>query len=933
MTLWIVFLVIVVAGLGMAGAFFLRGRREAAARAWQFSRRTVLLKILVPKNNEKTPAAAENLFAALHGIYRPDQPFNEHVSFEITAVGNAIEFYVQCPINLREFIEGQIYAQYPNVEIHEVTDYARIDLADRRVAATELSLNKPDVFSIKTFQNFDVDPLAGITGVLSHTGAGEVVWIQTLIRPISDSWQNKALGYAAAVRSGNLRSGGWFQLVMRALVDIFRPPPPATAQPGGGEKKLPANQEAALKALEEKATKLGYATKIRLVVISPDATTATAKVNAISGAYKQFNTINMNGFQVGKITTDPEYLETYRLRAFPVDEGNIFNITELASIFHFPNASVETPNIVWAGAKKGEPPSALPLEGVVSPTELTLFGLTDFRGVRQRFGIQVKDRQQHMYAIGKSGTGKSTLLENMAIDDIRKGRGVAIVDPHGDFINHILDFIPEERVDDVIYFAPADRDHPIGFNLLENVDPALKNIVASGVVAVFEKIFGEKSWGPRLEYILRNVVLALLEYPESTMLDIMRLLVDKSFRTKVLALVKDPVIRDFFLNEYEKYDPKFRTEAIAPIQNKVGQFLSASTIRNIVGQVKSTFDIEAAMNTRKILLLDLSIGKIGEDTAALLGSMMITKIQLASMRRANIADPEQRVDFYLYVDEFQNFATDSFAVILSEARKYRLNLILTHQYIAQLPEAVAKAVFGNIGTLISFRVGSSDAVALVKEFEPIFDANDLVNLDNYHIYAKMSIDGVTRPAFSAVTLPPASEPVGLKEQIISSSRKAYSRPREEVEARIAEASLESKVAVGALGVIAGSAPGAITRTPATTGAGLPAGQAGETSPLELDGQPVTTTQDRQGRHWYIIQKSEIRDQKSELSEQKSGQPGSEQWQAEPVTPAQAEKTLEKLRVGEPAAVPAPVPSSEPPAPRSDGEIQELTPDQTIILRD
>lgn len=912
------FIALIIVGLAATSMFVARGRREQAARNWQLSRRSVLLKILVPKNNEKTPLAAENLFAALHGIFRPDAPFNDHISFEIISQDKAIEFYVNCPVDFRDFIEGQIYAQYPTVDIKEVPDYARVDLLDRKVSAAELTLNKPDVYPIKSFQNFDVDPLAGITAVLSHTGENESIWMQFLVRPISDTWQHKALSYAAAVRSGNLRSGGLWSMVVKGLMEVLRPPAPAKPS-GGGGPKLPATQETALKAIEEKATKLGYATKIRFVVLSNDATTAMAKVNAISGAFKQFNTINMNGFKVGKMITSPEAVDIYRARTFAPDEGSILNIEELASIFHFPNASVETPNIVWAGAKKGEPPASLPLEGVVPPNELTLFGMTDFRGSSQRFGIKVVDRRQHMYAIGKSGTGKSTMLENMAIDDIRKGRGVAIVDPHGDFINHVLEFIPEERIKDVVYFSPADRDHPIGFNLLENVDPALKNIVASGVVAIFEKIFGEKSWGPRLEYILRNVVMALLEYEDSTMLDIMRLLVDKKFRTKVLEQVKDPVIRDFFINEYEKYDPKFRTEAIAPIQNKVGQFLSASTIRNIVGQAKSTLDIEDVMNNRKILLLDLSIGKIGEDTAALLGSMMITKIQLASMRRAQIEDAEQRVDFYLYVDEFQNFATDSFAVILSEARKYRLNLILTHQYIAQLPEAVAKAVFGNIGTLISFRVGSSDSVALVKEFEPVFDANDLVNLNNHYIYAKMSIDGVTRPAFSALTLPPANDPAGFREQIIRYSREHYSVPRDEVERRIAEASStgEAAAAAEAAATPVGIGAGAITRTPATTGAGEASKSA--TPSLELNGHPVKTTQDPQGRHWYIVDVS----QKSEAK-----------GNTEPVA-TQAERAPVQSDKPEASAVPAQVPpatDASMPEVQSE-EVRTLEPDQTVVLRD
>ncbi|MBI2263370.1 type IV secretion system DNA-binding domain-containing protein [Candidatus Berkelbacteria bacterium] len=453
-----------------------------------------------------------------------------------------------------------------------------------------------------------------------------------------------------------------------------------------------------------------------------------------------------------------------------------------------------------------------------------------------------------MYSIGKTGTGKSTMLSNMIIDDIKEGRGVAVVDPHGDLVRHILNFIPENRIEDVVYFNPTDREHPLGFNILEAVEPDLKNIVASGVVGIFKKIFGDVSWGPRLEYILRNVILALLDYPNATLLEVMRVLTDKDFRKEVVSKLTDPVIRDFFINEYEKYDPKFRTEAIAPIQNKVGQFLSSSTIRNIVGQKASTFDIEHLMNNHKILLLNLSIGEIGEDSSALLGAMLITKIQLTAMRRA--ARPEEeRADFYLYVDEFQNFATESFAVILSEARKYHLNLILTNQYIAQMPEVVASAVFGNVGTVVAFRVGATDAGFLVKEFEPVFDAIDLVNLDNYHIYIKMSIDGVTSPAFSAKTLAPRRDSYGLIEQIINASRQKYGKGREEIEIEIEQRT--SSFAESAVGSV-NAAPSASIRENSARKNGEPV-RVGEIVPqiLGIGGREYEKRRSEKGGEWYI----------------------------------------------------------------------------------
>lgn len=778
------------------GRRYYYSHKERKKIEWIEAQKTTILHILVPKNNEKGPISAEQMFASLHGIFRTEEDWQQQISFEIISKNKYIHFYANVPNHLKDFIEGQIYAQYPDVEITEVEDYAHQDISGLKIAGAELLLNKKYFYPIKTFKNFEVDPLSAITSVLSKVKDNEEIWIQIIVRPVSDKWQDKGLDYIEAFRSGkspearpNLFFGilkGSFRFI-NDIISFAVGTTATTSEAANGEVKLSGFQQTALKGIEEKITKLGFETKIRLLVASADEYTASAKCSIVGGAFKQFNTINLNGFELSKISKNKEFLRDYQKRKF-YDQGYVFNIEELASLFHLPNTSVETPSIVWAGSKKGEPPADLPVEESVKPEEITILGKSDFRHIIHRFGIKTKDRGLHMYAIGKTGTGKSTLLENMIIDDINKNRGVAVVDPHGELIDHILDSIPNSRINDVVYFNPADHDWPIGFNLLENVNPDLKNIVASGVVGIFKKIF--ESWGPRLEYILRNTILALLDYPNSTLLGITRLLVDKDYRKKVVEKIQDPVIRDFFINEYEKYDPKFRNEAIAPIQNKVGQFLSSSTIRNIIGQPVSTFNIEKLMNEGKILLINLSIGKIGEDNSALLGSMMITKIQLAAMSRANIAEKNRR-DFYLYVDEFQNFATESFAVILSEARKYRLNLILTNQYIAQMPEDVAKAIFGNVGTLISFRVGSTDANFLVKEFEPVFDANDMVNLDNYHIYSKMAIDGVTRPAFSAITLPPTTSKIGNKDKIIKVSRERYSKPKAFVEEKIKEWSSET----------------------------------------------------------------------------------------------------------------------------------------------
>lgn len=416
------------------------------------------------------------------------------------------------------------------------------------------------------------------------------------------------------------------------------------------------------------------------------------------------------------------------------------------------------------------------------------FGRINFRGANKLFGIKRVDRRQHMYIIGKTGTGKSALLHNLIIQDIANGEGLCVVDPHGELVESILGKIPEERIDDVIYFDPSDDQYPIGFNVLELPDPRYKHLVASGLMGIFTKIWANV-WSARMEYILNNAILALLDTPNTTLMGINRILTDKDYRQKIIANIKDPVVKAFWTNEYEEWRDQFRNEAIAPIQNKVGQFLSTDLIRNIVCQTKSTINIFDIMNQGKILLINVSKGKIGEDNSALLGAMFITKIQMAAMERVRIPENE-RLDFYLYVDEFQNFATESFASILSEARKYRLNLILAHQYVGQLVTDVSTrvrdAIFGNVGTMIVFRIGAKDAEFLEREFAPYFSPEDMVNLPNHHIYLKMIVDGMSYNPFSATTLPPFKTNFSAvtKEKIIENSRKKYAKPRYLVEEEI-----------------------------------------------------------------------------------------------------------------------------------------------------
>ena len=420
------------------------------------------------------------------------------------------------------------------------------------------------------------------------------------------------------------------------------------------------------------------------------------------------------------------------------------------------------------------------------PNRITYIGETDFRSKKTKFGIKAKDRTRHIYVIGKTGTGKSTFLENLVVQDIQNGEGFAFIDPHGKSANLLLDYIPENRINDVLYFAPFDLANPVSFNVMEDIGPDKRHLVAAGLMSAFKKIWVD-AWSARMEYILNNTILALLEFPDSTLLGINRMLADKDYRNMVVSHVTDPGVRSFWEDEFANYTERFTQEATPAIQNKVGQFTANPVIRNIIGQPKSTFNIRQMMDERKILIINLSKGQIGEDSANLLGSMLITKIYLAAMSRADLREEDlnKLPNFYLFVDEFQSFANESFANILSEARKYKLNLTMAHQYIEQMSEEVRAAVFGNVGTMVTFRVGATDAEYLEKEFAPMFTAEDLVNLGKYQIYLKLMIDDMASAPFSAKTLPPIELPrISYRDVAIAKSRAQFAQPREKVEENI-----------------------------------------------------------------------------------------------------------------------------------------------------
>jgi hypothetical protein len=754
-----------------------------------------LLILEIPKTNDKQELAAEQLFASLHGILRDRQELRanagvqEHLSFEIASVNGQIRFYTWVPKTLRSFVESQIYSQYPTVQIHDAEeDYVAHEREHTVIYTAEIVMTDNDMLPIKTFQNFEVDPLAGITGTLAKLEtSGEEIWIQILVKPIADDWHKSSEKWIAGVRGGQkeLLKGGAAEWITGLFEALWKPPEEGAKTTIA--KELSDRDKTRIAEAEKKATKLGYQVKIRLAYLGEDTTSARQRMQAIVGTYKQYNSTNLNGFKVTNTSFKKEDLAKYRQRQFGRG-AFILNIEELASVFHLPHTNVETPNIVWASSKTAEPPAKLPIitGNPAIDENISAFGLTNFRGINHQFGMLRTDRSRHVYIIGQTGAGKSGTLELFALSDIFHGHGYAIIDPHGDFAVDNLRFIPGSRLEDVVYFNPADTAYPLGFNPLEVTNQSQKTNISSEVIGVLKRMFGE-SWGPRLEYILRYTILALLDRPSTTMLDITRMLTDKKFRNETLTYCTDTVVINFWKVEFASWNDKFQSEAIAPVLNKVGAFTANPIIRNIIGQPRSTFDIREIMDNGKILVVNLSKGLIGEDNAAILGAFMVTKIQLAAMSRSDIPNIEDRRPFYLYVDEFQNFATDSFATILSEARKYGLNLTVANQYISQMTETVRDAVFGNVGTMISFRVSADDSPILAKQFEPQFEAQDLLQMHNRHFIINMVINGEKAPAFSATTLTLPPEQIDNTGRIIENTRRNYSRNRSEIEQEISAA--------------------------------------------------------------------------------------------------------------------------------------------------
>ncbi len=742
----------------------------------------VVLKIAVPVRNDKKALAAEQMFQSFHGILKGDKASKDHYSFEIFAANHGIYFVVVCSNRYRTFLENQIYAQYPEAQITVVPDYAQHHPSEL-TTVSELSLEREFFLPIKTFTSFEVDPLASITSAVSNLTPGFEVWIQLLARPISNDWQVKGKEYVDKIRN---------------------------EKDAEGNKKEPDSSVVeTFGDISRKSDKVGFQFRIRIIGKGPDENTVKRLVEDTEAAFKQFQTTKLNSivkpkskkkgffdklgdkielFFSGKRLGDKlTALQKYQFRYLDEREKNIANIEELASLYHLPNETVKTPNIAWAKSRKLEFPLNLPVlkQDPAANQGIRAMALTDYRNIHLPFGIKAEDRRRHMYLLGKTGTGKSTFLKNMIVGDILDGNGLAVLDPHGDLVEEILDLIPEHRIKDVIYLDPSDVEFPIGLNMLDIKEGETLDLLADGIVNVFKKFFGEMSWGPRLQHLLYNSVATLLHCQNVSLLAVLRILNDKNYRTFLLKQVKDPFLIKFWEEEYAQLsiNPRLLAEAVAPIQNKVGRFLGSTMVRNMIGQIKSTIDLSEVMNSGKILLVNLSQGKIGEESSSLLGAMIVTRLYSNAMQRARMAKEDRR-DFYLYVDEFQNFATESFIKILSEARKYGLNLIVTHQYIDQIDEKIQDAIFGNIGTLMNYVVSQKDGARLEKEYTPYLGMEDLVNLDKYRIAMKMTVDMAQTPPFTAIAMKPSYQFYGLKDEVKEFCRRTYAKPRDQVELKL-----------------------------------------------------------------------------------------------------------------------------------------------------
>ncbi len=718
---------------------------------------------------------------------------HDHLSLEIVSTKGQIQFYLAVPRAVRQLVELQIQAQYPQADIEEAEDY-NLFAANSTIRGTMLRLTKPFFFPIRTYRKLDSDPLNAITNVLSKVQPQEGAAIQILIRPKSSNWNSRGRHIARAMQEGKTlgeamgKSGGNVLLAsLKTESDRYKQPKTPYV--------TPMDQEL-IRTMEEKAGKPGFDANIRIVTASPLAPNADVHLENIVNAFSQFIAPESgNQFRRTSIVSSSQLISDFIFRHFENGRRLVLTSEELNSIYHFPLPQTETPNIQWLAAKQAAAPVNLPSDGIT-------LGHNVFRGHDAVIKLKPNDRRRHVYVIGTTGSGKTVLMQEMAKQDIRNGEGVCIVDPHGSFVDDVLPCIPPSRMHDVILFDPSDVDRPMGLNMLEARSPEERDFAVQEMIAIFMKLFPPEMIGPMFEHNMRNAMLTLMEDDEhpGTIADIPRMFTDKTFQQYKISKVKDPVVRAFWEKEMAKTSDFHKSEMLGYLISKVGRFIENSMMRNIIGQPKSGFNFRAVMDERKILLVNLSKGKIGEVNAALLGLIIVSKLQMAALGRANVTELN-RPDFFLYIDEFQNFITDSIATILSEARKYKLNLTMAHQYMGQLVQGtdtrVRDAVLGNVGTMVAFRIGVEDAEVLDKQFAPTFTAFDLVNQQRFTAYVRLLIDNTAAPPFHMQTYPSTIGQTTVGEAIKQYSRLRYGKGRAVVEAEILERTKLGTVTAGA----------------------------------------------------------------------------------------------------------------------------------------
>lgn len=718
----------------------------------------VLLSVAVPRDNEVKIDAAEQMFSSLYSVYQSGtfsflKP-QAHFSFEIVALPEQIKFYISCPKSLQDLMEKQIHGAYPGADVHEVDEY-NIFSEEGKLAFAALKLNKPSYYPVKTYKELGTDSLAQITSSLAKMRPGEGAAIQILTWPADSKWRASGKRFVSKTKQAELS----------AKSEERTPPDP---------KKM--------EAVENKCSKVGFNVVVRIIVSAKTDEEAKVHLDNIKSTFAQF-TSEFNGFGGANIRFKKQFLVDFIYRYLPLfAKFGVLNTEELATIYHLPNKTVETPGIFWVYAKRAPAPAAIPSSGLH-------LGKSVYRGTTKEVYLGEDDRRRHVYIIGKTGTGKTELLKYMVMQDIRAGHGVAFIDPHGDAAEDILNQIPPERAEDVIYFNPADTERPLGMNMLEAQTEQEKHFVATYIVGLMYKLYDPHKTGiigPRFEHAIRNAMLTVMSEPGNTFVEVVRVLTDAKFVQELLPKIDDPVVRRYWTDQIAQTSDFHKSEVLDYIVSKFGRFVTNRMMRNIIGQSKSAFNLRDIMDNKKILIVNLSKGRIGEENSNFLGLVLVPKILVAAMSRQDVAEEERR-DFFLYVDEFQNFATETFADILAEARKFKLNLIVANQFIGQIEEEVKNAVFGNVGTLISFRIGVTDANYLQHEFTPVFNETDLINIERFHAYAKTIVRNEPVPPFSLDTtrdLSKVDRDVRIAEMIKQLSRLRYGRDVNVVDAEI-----------------------------------------------------------------------------------------------------------------------------------------------------